>query len=358
MQKILYHLALEPYRTRYTEYLKKIEQEAFTRYFEVKDIPGPDQQAAVQISTGEVLDAVNRPLFALEQVRNLLAQSNDGLVYCSDFYTPGIDALAYSRRGYRVATFNWAQTFDVYDFTAQLEWMRGYEEMCLDIYEWVFVATEYQKNLMYARDKRWSIKTVAVGLPFDAATILEIAAQPYIPLAQRQYDMVYSSRLDNEKRASVFAHVIERANFKYKFALCTGFPDLKGTDAAAIKRLKDLQSKGALDIYTNCTKQEYFRILNNSRLQLNTALQDWVSFTLLEALTMGCIPVYPNWRAFPEVLGDIVTLYPFGYPEDILGLMPEYLKITQAEQNILKQHVLNKYGSAQHKIAKILHQAI
>jgi hypothetical protein len=28
-----------------------------------------------------------------------------------------------------------------------------------------------------------------------------------------------------------------------------------------------------------------------------------VSFTLLEALTAGCYPIYPDWRSFPETFG-------------------------------------------------------
>ena len=43
-------------------------------------------------------------------------------------------------------------------------------------------------------------------------------------------------------------------------------------------------------------------MLSQSKVQFNCALQDWVSFTLLEALTFGCAPLYPMHRSFPETL--------------------------------------------------------
>ncbi len=49
------------------------------------------------------------------------------------------------------------------------------------------------------------------------------------------------------------------------------------------------------------TKQNYYQILDESKVQFNCADQDWVSFTLLEAVTFGCHPVYPDFRSFPEV---------------------------------------------------------
>jgi len=42
--------------------------------------------------------------------------------------------------------------------------------------------------------------------------------------------------------------------------------------------------------------------LLESRIQINTADQDFVSWTLLEATTCGCTPVYPYFLSFPEVL--------------------------------------------------------
>jgi hypothetical protein len=51
------------------------------------------------------------------------------------------------------------------------------------------------------------------------------------------------------------------------------------------------------------TKAEYYTILASTQIQLNTSQQDWISFTLLEALTCGCKPLYPNHRSFPDTLG-------------------------------------------------------
>ena len=39
-----------------------------------------------------------------------------------------------------------------------------------------------------------------------------------------------------------------------------------------------------------------------SKVQFNTADQDFVAITLLEAAVAGCYPLYPYFRSFPETL--------------------------------------------------------
>jgi hypothetical protein len=68
-----------------------------------------------------------------------------------------------------------------------------------------------------------------------------------------------------------------------------------------------------LTIHDNLSKEQYYGILSRSAVQLSTSLQDWISFCLLEAVTYGCIPVYPNFRSFPDAFGKFnQLLYPMG----------------------------------------------
>ena len=47
----------------------------------------------------------------------------------------------------------------------------------------------------------------------------------------------------------------------------------------------------------NLTKDQYYAILAQSSIQFSSALQDWVSFTCVEATMFGCDIVYPDFRS-------------------------------------------------------------
>jgi hypothetical protein len=50
--------------------------------------------------------------------------------------------------------------------------------------------------------------------------------------------------------------------------------------------------------------------LSKAKVQFNCAHQDWVSWTLLEAITFKCLPLYPIWKDFPvELHNDGRYLY-------------------------------------------------
>jgi hypothetical protein len=48
----------------------------------------------------------------------------------------------------------------------------------------------------------------------------------------------------------------------------------------------------------------YYRLLNDSRVLFNCALQDWVSNTVSEADALGCNVLYPAYRSFPETFAN------------------------------------------------------
>jgi len=62
---------------------------------------------------------------------------------------------------------------------------------------------------------------------------------------------------------------------------------------------------------SNLTKQEYYEQLSTARIQFNSALQDYVSWTILEATLFGCDVVYPNFRSFPEFIPQDKLYQPF-----------------------------------------------
>lgn len=62
--------------------------------------------------------------------------------------------------------------------------------------------------------------------------------------------------------------------------------------------------EGKLKIYENLEKNDYYNIVNDSRVVFNCALQDWVSNTVSEADALGCNVLYPAYRSFPETFSN------------------------------------------------------
>ena len=60
----------------------------------------------------------------------------------------------------------------------------------------------------------------------------------------------------------------------------------------------------AKEILEDLKKDEYYGILNDSRVMFNCALQDWVSNTVSEADALGCNVLYPAYRSFPETFAN------------------------------------------------------
>jgi hypothetical protein len=297
-------LPLEAYRARYTDYLFDIEQKAFGKDFELAPVVPENKDGCVIIQSGEVLDTVARPMWALEQMRLLLQSApNFGKVWFSDFFHPGLSALPYTRGKFQAFSYLWAQTFDIYDFSRQfVDWMRPWECAAFGIYQKVFVASPLLKDkLIVSLGDRLYDQVEVVGLPFSSAHCFAMLGG-VLP-EHRTFDVAYSSRWDQEKNPGVFVELV-KSRPDLRFVVCCGHAELKGnaTDAVLeIKRLAALPNAN-VQIAAGLTKAHYYAILADSKVQFNCAVQDWVSFTLLEALTFGCLPLYPNWRDFPDTL--------------------------------------------------------
>lgn len=313
----LLHCPLEPYKMRYTEFLETWENSAFSSDgWTVQSVKPKTESALLDIRSGSVLDSVNRPVWAMDQVRMLLTETGSrqlGKIWFSDFFHPGLEALPYSRQRFQAYSFLWAQTFDLFDFTRPMfPWMRPWEIMAFDIYSRVFVASTGLHDLICSALPHVSDRLDIVGLPFNSE---HVAKQ--LGSRSDEYDVVYSSRWDAEKCPQFFMQLV-KSRRDLKFVVCTGWDTLRGSMSAAIQDAiaYSSQPNSNLVVLTGLSKEEYYAVLFNTKVQFNCAMQDWVSFTLLEALTFGCRPLYPAHRSFPETLNYQV---PFLYRPFDLG---------------------------------------
>jgi hypothetical protein len=302
----LAYFPLESYQSRYTG-LMSCEggwmEQVFGNRFALESVR-PEQDTVV-IRSGEVLDSVQRPVYAMRQVIEYLTTTAGSVpVYVDDFFHPGIETLAYAKRKNPplLYTYCWAQTFDRYDFTRDMPWMRAWEIMAVQHYAKIFVASPILEDLILTALPSLEGKVHNVGLPFNSGDVLRVREQS--KMTYPEYHVIYTSRMDSEKNFGFFCDIVEQLGGQFKFAVSTGHDEMRGTDTQGILHAKELVEKGKLVVYTNMTKPDYYALLSRSKIQFNCAQQDWVSFTLLEALTCGCIPVYPMFRDFANVFSD------------------------------------------------------
>lgn len=308
----VWYLPLEPYRERYTEQLVAWTSQAFRRRkIDFDILYGTPLKHVQRIQVGPVLDARGRSYFALTQMGNLIANINsvkpDDWLFIEDMFTPGYEALPYlfDQMGWRpkIATRNYAQSMDPDDFTfAMRRWMRHYEQIIDQTVDVVFVASTAHKEL-------WEVagldggKVKVVGLPFDSKQVRAQCPTQVRAWRERPRNVVYASRLDREKQPHFFMDVVEAlAVEEAQFVFCTGADAPRSNDETAVMRLHNLAHAGRIRIAAGLSKAEYYAIVAHARVQLNTARQDFISFTAIEASTFGVPTLAPAFRAFPEAL--------------------------------------------------------
>jgi hypothetical protein len=152
------------------------------------------------------------------------------------------------------------------------------------------------------------------GLAFGKEEVLErIGGTANIrPFADRSMRVGFAARFDQEKQPGFFMDLAERVHAEQpevKFAIFSGGP-LRSNNPDYVTRACQLMAEGKLEIHENLTKNDYYSLLNDTRVLFNCALQDWVSNTVSEADTLGANVLYPAYRSFPETFAnDLDRLY-------------------------------------------------
>lgn len=342
----LYYMGLEPYKARYTLQLQEWNRAVFDRRgIEYVLVPGDTLSNDQAIVTGQVLDAHGRTYYSLTQMANLVkmmkqgAVTSDDVVYFEDMYTSGIDSIPYILKQVpkefrpRVYVRCLAQTIDPDDFLHVWNmqgFMRKYEEMVNEFVDGVLASNEEMVMHMKVAGWRAPIYNIS-GLAFGKSEVRSRVAGELKPFDQRKMRVGFAARWDQEKQPDFFMDLIEEWNRRHdannlgnrvEFAIFSG-ARLKSNNDSYMARTRDLQARGLLTVYEDLEKNEYYELLNDTRVLFNCALQDWVSNTVSEADTLGCNVLYPAYRSFPESFAnDRDRLYiPWSMEDAIRKLM-------------------------------------
>jgi hypothetical protein len=320
----LYYMGLEPYKARYTLQLQDWNEAVFKRRgINYELVTGETLSNDQAIVTGQVLDAHGRTYFGMSQLMNLVAKMKAGeitsedIVYFEDMFQPGIESLPYILKQVpenlrpKIYVRCLAQSIDPDDFVhvwGMGEFMGHYEKMVDSFVDGVLASNE--EMVMHMKIAGWKSPIYNIsGLAFGKEEVRGRVASDLIPFDQRKFRVGFAARWDQEKQPDFFMDLAERVKAKnplIEFAVFSG-SKLKSNNNSYMARTRDLQSRGILTIYEDLEKNDYYNLLNDTRILFNCALQDWVSNTVSEADTLGCNVLYPAYRSFPETFANDPT---------------------------------------------------
>ena len=321
----LFYMGLDSYEARYTLQLTEWNRRVFKRRgLDVVYVPGTTIDNSQAISVGQVLDAHGRSYYSMSQMMNLVQLMKNGeltsedVIYFEDMFQPGIESLPYilnqvdAAHRPRVYVRCLAQAIDPDDFVhvwGMEGWMACYEHMVNSFVTGVLATNE--EMVAHMRIAGWQAPIYNISrLAFGKEEVLERIGGKYNlkPFGVREYRVAFAARFDQEKQPGFFMDLVEMylAQGRHRhteFAIFSGGP-LRSNDQSYIQRARELERKGHLRIYENLSKNDYYQLLNNTRVLFNCALQDWVSNTVSEADTLGCNVLYPAYRSFPETFAN------------------------------------------------------
>jgi len=260
----------------------------------------------------------------MSQMMNLVQMMRNGdvtdqdVIYFEDMFQPGIESLPYildqvpDNLRPRIFVRCLAQAIDPDDFVhvwGMAGWMSTYEKMVNQIPNVAVLATN-EEMVAHMRIAGWTAPIYNIsGLAFGKAEVLErIGGKDHVcDFDVRPYRVGFAARFDQEKQPDFYMDLIdmwhEQGRYPVEFAVFQGGP-LRSNNSRYIERARDMERQGRLKIYENLKKNDYYNLLNNTRVLFNCALQDWVSNTVSEADTLGCNVLYPAYRSFPETFAN------------------------------------------------------
>ena len=323
----LWYMGLEPYKARYTLQLQDWNEAVFRRRgINYELVTGETLSNDQAIVTGQVLDAHGRTYFGMSQLMNLIKRlkagdvTNEDVIYFEDMFQPGIESLPYifdqidPVHRPRVAVRCLAQSIDPDDFVhvwGMSKWMGLYEKMVDSFADLVLASNE--EMVMHMKIAGWEAPIYNIsGLAFGKEEVRSRVAGELKPFDQRTMRVGFAARWDQEKQPDFYMDLIEEWNHQYgdsipvEFCIFSG-AKLKSNNDSYMARTRDLQQRGLLTVYEDLDKNDYYALLNDTRVLFNCALQDWVSNTVSEADTLGCNVLYPAYRSFPETFANDAT---------------------------------------------------
>ena len=257
---------------------------------------------------------------------------------------------------FKIGTFIHAQSVDDTDFSyAMKDWMRPIEIGYGNQYDFIFTCSHLLRQLCIVAGVASERNIFHVGLPYNSHRLLEQLTDLGWKPVPCDDSVIFASRFDDEKDPMFFLDLVEACP-DIKFKLVNPRKDRPITsNKDVLKRLTKIINKPDtnLRLVDTFDKVSYYSELSSARVLFNCANQDWVSWTLLEAITFNCLPLYPIWKDFPyELKGNENYLYEKRNLEDCKKKLYQlmYNSSTANELN----YIVNKHDLSWYNYLKIM----
>lgn len=288
---MLYFIPIEPLEERYSaQWLFWFEDAFINHSVKYHIILG---NAYTQIENGAFLDVIKTNKWKSEQMVQICSLFEKGQVtqedtfFFMDGWNPCVEMLAYIRDGlnikFKIAGIFHAGSYDPNDRLAiwgTEGWAYSAENSWFNIYDKIFVATDYHRRLILETRVADASKIEVTGLPFYPDALgFTIDECPY---DNKRSIVVFPHRLDAEKQPEIFDLVSK---------------ELEMSQLHFIKTMEIL--KNIQPVFLR--KSFYYEILKKSLVAFSSAKQETWGIAMMESLFCGCIPLVPNRLSYLEL---------------------------------------------------------
>lgn len=286
---MLYYIPIEPYETRYTaDWIAQFEKEFKKHGVPYTTILGKTD--STKVTAGGVLDACGTHIFKFTQLNRIIRRIKSGkihdgdIIFFADLWFPGIESLFYIRNmltiDFKICGIFHAGTYDTHDFTYRnnmREWGKYLEASWFTGIDMIFVATEFHKAMLLENSEQvmgLADKIKVTGLPFYADELRD----KYGTNKSDINILVFPHRCDEEKHPELFDSLVtELQNRGFDFVACK-------------------------TILETASREEYFKILAQSKVMVSFADQETFGYSTLESMALDNIVVVPNRLSYVETV--------------------------------------------------------
>lgn len=307
---MLYYLPIEPLTERYTSqwyswFTEEFDQQGVP-WVTIDGVPLTDR-----VEVGTFLDINSTISFKSMQLAEIAARfhsrsiTDEDVIFLPDCEMFGLEgAIKYLARlnnvRCKIYGFAHAGSYTREDFVEPCSpWACKYESAWGQIFDTIFVGTEYHKEQLCRSRTVPPYKVRVTGNPYRVAEVrASIDHQPKEDL------IVHTNRPDPEKRPHDTLDVFEALHERepdWKFAVTTSRRWWAGGELR--ERAERLRAQGWFEIYENLTKEEYFRLLQRAKVMTGNTIEENFGYCLLEAMIFDTIPVVAGNYSHPELVG-------------------------------------------------------
>lgn len=227
----------------------------------------------------------------LQKLLDFLWKDGDVVFFC-DFWFPGLDILKYYldvalKKKVKFVGYLHGASWVAGDIVTALPWVPDQEKSWLNIYDKICAAS----NFFVANiPEPYRKKVILCGEPFDYRDYKRYASK------EKPIDVIFPHRFDPDKGIDEFIRIAEGLN---KWS--GGKLNIVATSACHPNPKVMKQMQKVCTVVVGESGDNHCLRLGRSKIVLSTAIQEGWGYSILKAVSVGCIPVLPCRAVYPEL---------------------------------------------------------